>query len=600
MPTVADLALLSDCQGAAIVDGRGTLLWWCASRFDDRPSFSGLLDPGAGHFSLAPVAPAQTGRRYREDTLVLETAHRTPAGAVRVHDALALAPGSRGHKIGHGVPHALVRVVEGLAGEVEVEVDFAPRPDWGLVRPELARTPGGVRTLGGPGTLHLRTDVPLRLGQRGRATGRFTVRAGDRVAFVMRHAPGWEGAEGPELPPADTLLEETAEGWRSWVAAHGPFEGEHAALVRRSALVLQGLTYAPTGAMVAAATSSLPEVPGGPANWDYRFAWLRDGSFTVRALRAATCGDETIRYLEWMGRAAASCAPGELPQVVFGVEGERDLSEHELPHLAGFGGARPVRVGNDAWRQLQLDVPGEVLDAAWQLRDGLDGQFEPRLASFLAELADTVAARWPDDDAGIWEGREGLRPYTPSKVMAWTALDRAVRLADRLGEAEGAARVRGWAAARDEVRALVLERAWHDGIGAYTGALGSDHLDAAVLMMPLVGFLPATDPRMRRTIEVVARELGDGSRVRRWTGSEDEQGFALCSFWLAECLVLAGEVERAAELFEAAAGHANDLGLLGECLDEHGTHGNFPQAFSHVGLINAAVAIDRALTGARA
>jgi len=590
--TIADLAFLSDSGAAAFVDRDGAVVWWCPQRFDDRPCFAALLDPAAGHFRVGPAAPAEVTRAYRDDTLVLETTFRTAAGVLRVHDALALGPGERGHELGRDAPRALVRVAEVLAGEVELDVDLVPRLDFGLVRPELAPTAEGLRTLGGPGGLALRTDAALHVG-RHRARGRETLRTGERRAFVLRHRPGFERAEPVDLPSADALLAETTATWRSWVAGHSTYEGLHAGRVRRSALVLQGLTHAPTGALVAAASTSLPEVPGGPANWDYRFAWLRDASLTVRALAVAACTDECVRYLDWMARVGAGVLPGELPQVVFGVAGERDLSEHELGHLEGYGGARPVRVGNAAWTQLQLDVPGEVLDAAWTLRDDLDGAFPEALARFLAGLADATALRWREPDSGIWEGREGERQFVPSKVLCWVALDRAVRLAGRLGEHGAGAPA--WAAARDEVRATVLREGFHDEAGAFTGALGSDHLDAGVLLMPLFGFLPARDPRMERTIRAIDRELAEDGLVRRWTGGENEAPFAVASFWLVECLARLGEFDRAHELFERVAGHANDVGLLSECVDgAGGLLGNVPQAFSHVGLVNAAAALDAA------
>jgi GH15 family glucan-1,4-alpha-glucosidase len=595
-PAIADLAFLSDSHSAALVDREGAVVWWCPERFDARPCFAALLDPAAGRFRVGPSAPAAVLRAYREDTLVLETTFRTATGVLRVTDALALAPGERGHALGLGAPHALVRLAEVLAGEVELDVDLEPRLDFGLVRPELEATEEGLRTRGGPGVLALRTDAALHVA-RHRARGRETLREGDRRAFVLRHRPGFERDEPAGLPGAEALLQEATAGWRSWVAHHRTYDGLHAGRVRTSALVLQGLTHAPTGALVAAATTSLPEVPGGPANWDYRFAWLRDASLGVRALATAACTEECVRYLDWMARVGAGVPPGELPQVVFGVAGERDLSEHELGHLEGFGGARPVRVGNAAWTQLQLDVPGEILDAAWTLRDDLDGTFPEPLARFLGGLADATAARWRETDSGMWEGREGERHYLPSKVMAWVALDRAVRLAGRLGE--HGARAAGWAAERDAVHAAVLRDGFHEGVGAFTGALGSDHLDAGVLLMPLFGFLPADDPRMAATIRTVERELGaEDGLPRRWTGGEDEAPFAMVSFWLVGCLARLGELDRAHALFERVAGHANDLGLLSECLDgAGGLLGNVPQAFSHVGLVNAAASLDAAERG---
>ncbi|MDP9384009.1 MAG: glycoside hydrolase family 15 protein [Actinomycetota bacterium] len=586
---VADLALLSDCQGAALVDRDGSIEWWCAPRFDSRPSFARLLDPQAGHLRLAPAGSFHLERRYRSETLVLESTYTTETGRLRVTDALALGAGTRGHDIGQEVPHVLARVAECLDGEVPVELEFVPRPDFGLVRPWLMATDSGVRTVGGPDTLALDTDLDLELARdAARAAG--TLHAGERAQVVVRHRAGYDAAPVP-AGSATAVVEETVAAWRSWTAQHQDYDGAYAGTVRHSALILQALTYVPTGALIAAPTTSLPEIPGGDANWDYRYAWLRDASLNLRALEVGACVDEADRYLRFIARAGSSCGVGHLPQVVFGVDGRRDLNETEVGHLAGFGGARPVRVGNAAWGQRQLDVPGEVLDAAHRLLADGEAPIEDWMACFLAGLADAVVDTWREDDSGIWEGREGERPYTTSKVLAWVALDRAVRLSPRLGRHSRAER---WASERDLVRASVLEEAWNDEMGAYAGALGSDRLDAGVLLMPLFGFLPMQDERMRATVELIARELGEGGVVRRWTGSE-EGGFAICSFWLAECLALAGETERAREVFEAAAAHANDVGLMSELIDGDGAlAGNMPQAFVHAGLISAAAAIARA------
>jgi GH15 family glucan-1,4-alpha-glucosidase len=334
---------------------------------------------------------------------------------------------------------------------------------------------------------------------------------------------------------------------------------------------------------VAAATTSLPEELGGELNFDYRFAWLRDLSLTIRSLWIAACPDEPSRLFEWFSTVAGRNG-GKLVQIMYGVEGERDLTEHDLAHLAGYRGSRPVRIGNQAWSQKQLDVLGEVLDAAHVLRDSL-GDLDAPVQDMLVTLADRAADSWREPDAGMWEARDAERHYTSSKVMCWTALDRAVRLAPRLGAGADAAR---WASARDDVRAAVLTRAWSDKAGAFTGAFGSDDLDASVLLLPLVGFVPATDERMWATIESVERELAAGGLIRRWPS--DPSGFLICTYWLVECLAMAGHQRRATAWFHSAGAHANDLGLLAEQADPTTGEllGNFPQAFSHVGLINAA------------
>ena len=345
--------------------------------------------------------------------------------------------------------------------------------------------------------------------------------------------------------------------------------------------MFQGLTYQPTGALVAAPTTSLPEVAGGDGNWDYRYAWLRNAAMTVRALSTSACSDEPLRYFDWMVRAAVTGRADEQVQIVFGVDGERDLSEHRLEHLAGHLGSRPVRVGNAAWRQKQLDVLGHVLDSAWVIRDELGTPDEPT-ARFLRQLAERAATQWREQDSSIWEGREGERHYVVSKVGCWVALDRAVRLADRIG-------------AREQLRRTVLREGYDARRGAFTGAFGSDHLDAGVLVLALLGFVEADDPRMTSTIAVIEDELADGGLLRRWTGAEDD-AFLTASFWLAECHARAGRIDRAHEVFEQAAGAANELGLLAEEVDPASGEplGNFPQAISHVGLVNAALALTEA------
>jgi GH15 family glucan-1,4-alpha-glucosidase len=588
---ISDLALLGDCHGAALVGSDGSVDWWCAPRFDSRSAFGRILDPAAGHFAVRPVGDAEVRRAYRDATMVLDTTFTTATGVLRLTDALALEPGARGHEIGERSPHALVRHAEVLEGDVELEVRWAPRLEYGLVVPELEPLPGGWRTVGGPDRLTLHTALALDA-REGTLSGRATLAAGDYAAFVVHHREGMTGGAAVAPLDARATLEDTAAGWRSWSDEHQAYEGPYADAVARSSLVLQALTYQPTGAVVAAATTSLPEILGGEANWDYRYAWLRDASLTLRALWIAACPTEATRFFDWMA-AAVGVDPDRPLQIVFGVHGERDLTERELPHLAGYGDSAPVRVGNDAWRQDQLDVMGEILGAAHLLREQL-GELSDRNRRFLARLADRAAALWPERDAGMWEARDEERHYTSSKLMCWVALDRAIDLAPRLGEH---ADVPAWERARDAVRAEILERAWCPARGAYAGAFGSDRLDASVLLMVPTGFLPAGDERMRATIEAVEAELSDGGLVRRWSGADEDEGaFVICSCWLAECWALAGEPRRARAILDTVLSHAGDLGLLAEEIDPRDGRllGNTPQAFSHVGLITAAHAIGEA------
>jgi len=594
-PQISDYALLGDCHGAALVSRGGSVDWWCAPRFDSPSAFGRLLDPEAGHWEIRPDEPATVQRGYVEDTMVVRTVFTGRGGRVSLTDALALMPGARGHEIGLGSPHTLVRVLEGVEGAIRMRTEWVPRPEYGLVVPEVTETAGGVfRSVGGADHVLLRADVPLAI-DGASVRGSFVLGAGGRAAFAARHVAGGADPGDVEVPHPREALAETLAGWRSWSGMHGTYTGRWAARVRRSALVLQALTYQPTGAIVAAPTTSLPEIDGGGDNWDYRFAWLRDASMTLHALWVAACPDEAERNFRWMARAGVGSEHAGGVQIVFGVEGERDLSEHELDHLRGYDSSAPVRVGNDAWRQTQLDVHGEVLASAHLLRDQI-GVFEPATVRFLRTLADLTADRWRDADSGIWEGREGTRHYLSSKLMSWVALDRAIALGDRLEPGEE--RVARWEAEREAARRAILEHGWSEEAGAYSGAFGSDHLDASVLLMPIVGFIDAGDERMAATIDAIERELGHHGLLRRWTGAEDG-AFLLCSFWLADCLARAGRIERAIEVYERAHGCANDLGLMSEEVDPDGGAllGNFPQGLSHVGAITAAWSIDRAIEG---
>lgn len=589
-PLISDYALLGDCHGAALLSRDGSLDWWCAPRFDAPALFARLLDADGGHWSIRPAGDFEVERRYVGETMVMCTRFSTPAGQLELTDGLALGPGERGHEVGNRSPHVLLRHVKAVAGEVDVEIEFAPRPEYGLVTPHLISTPLGLETRGGADRLLLTGDRELRV-EDGNATARFRLREGESAMFALHHG---RPAQNERTAPLDgqSALADTIAAWKSWADMHSAYEGPFREHVMRSALVLQALTYQPTGAVVAAATTSLPEVVGGDANWDYRFGWLRDGSLTLKALWVAACPDESERFFKWITDSAGPAASGDHVQIMFGVEGEHDLTEHELPHLTGFRDSAPVRVGNDAWSQKQLDVFGEVLESAWILLERL-GEFAPLTQAFLASLADRAAASWTQKDAGIWEGREGERDYLTSKLMCWVALDRGVKLAPALGDH---AHPGAWAAAREEVRAAILERGWSESAAAYTGAFGSDHLDAGVLLMPIMGFLPADDERMAATIDAIERDLAHDGLVQRWTGSGDEGAFVICSYWLAMCRALGGDVERAIEIFESVTSHANDLGLLAEEIDIRNGEllGNFPQGLSHIGLVNAAWAIHKA------
>jgi GH15 family glucan-1,4-alpha-glucosidase len=598
---IADYGLLADCNSAALVSRDGSVDWLCLPRYDSDAIFARILGADAGHWSIQPTGDHTTERRYLPGTLVVETTFTTPTGSVRVRDAMAFAEGQRGHELGFDAPHELLRAVEGVTGTVELALELAPRPEYGLITPLIRLEDGGGRTFGA-GRLAIRSAVPLELDD---ATlhARFTVAGGETRGFALRWgSPESRAAVEPTAPLAvPARVDDTVEAWRSWEDVHDVYDGAHRELVRLSARVLKGLTYRPTGAIVAAPTTSLPEAVGGERNWDYRYAWIRDASLTIDALYIGACTDEAGEFVSFMTSAAGGRASGGTLQIMYGIAGEHDLSERELDHLPGWRGSAPVRVGNSAWKQVQLDVYGELLNALYVYRDRL-GELHPEIQAFAADLADTAARRWVEPDAGMWEMRGELRHHLSSKVLCWSALDRAVALAPRLGEF---AKPEAWGAARDEIRAAILERGWSERRRAFVQAFDSDELDAAVLLMPMLGFLPATDDRMRATIEAIAAELTEQELLLRYRnhagvnadGLSGEEGtFVICSFWLVSALAQAGEIERAERLFDRLAGYANDLGLLAEEVDpDTGEQlGNFPQAFSHIGLITAASQIDTA------
>jgi alpha,alpha-trehalase len=598
---VADYGLLADCNSAALASKDGSIDWLCLPAYDSPAVFARILDPDAGHWSVAPTGAFRSERRYLPGTLVIETTFTTETGVVRLVDAMGFAEGQRGHDLGRGAPHEVLRLVEGVEGSVELATELAPRPEYGLVKPLFRMEDGGGRTFGGPCQIAVRSGVPASIEDATmRAT--FTVAAGERVGFGLHWAAVDTGR--PQACAPDRVaarIEDTVEAWRSWEAEHDIYDGPHRELVRLSARVLKGLTYRPTGAIVAAPTTSLPETVGGERNWDYRYSWIRDSSLTLEALYIGACTDEADEFVSFMTSSAGGRAGEGSLQIMYGIRGEHDLTERELPHLRGWRDSKPVRIGNGAWGQTQLDVYGELLNSLHLYRERL-GELHPEIQAFVADLADTAARRWQETDAGMWEMRGEPRHHLSSKVLCWTALDRAVKLAPALGEH---AKVQEWTAERDAIRDAVLERGWSEARGAYAQSFDSDELDAAQLLMPILGFLPATDERMRATIEAIAADLTEDGLVLRYRNEEglnadgltgEEGTFVICSFWLVSALAKAGEVERAERLFDQLAAYANDLGLLAEEIDTANGEqlGNFPQAFSHIGLITAAWEIDQA------
>jgi GH15 family glucan-1,4-alpha-glucosidase len=598
---IAEYGLLADCNSAALVDRAGSISWLCLPRYDSTAVFARILDPDGGHWSITPTGAYRSERRYVPGTLVIETTFATETGSVTLIDALAFAEGQRHHELGLAAPHLVLRLVECLVGEVELRLELAPRPEYGLVKPLFRPTEAGGRTFGGPNQIVASVPIETSI-EDSTMAGTFTVSAGERVGFAMQWAPPEGPAPGP-FPPEMVAerLDDTIEGWRSWEAEHDIYAGPHRELVRLSSRVLKGLTYRPTGAIVAAPTTSLPETVGGERNWDYRYAWIRDASLTLEALYIGACSDEAEEFVSFMTSAAGGRASERSLQIMYGIAGEHDLSERELPHLRGWRDSAPVRVGNGAWGQTQLDVYGELLNSLHLYREQL-GELHPEIQRFVADLANTAARRWRETDAGMWEMRGEPRHHLSSKVLCWVALDRAIALAPQLGMH---AEVERWTAERDEIRDAVLTRGWSEARQAYAQSFDSDELDAAQLLMPILGFLPATDERMRSTIDAIADELTEDGLVLRYRNAEglnadglsgEEGTFVICSFWLVSALAKAGEVDRAEKLFDQLVSYANDLGLLAEEIDTAAGEqlGNFPQAFSHIGLITSAWAIDKA------
>jgi GH15 family glucan-1,4-alpha-glucosidase len=576
---IEDYAVIGDCRTAALVARDGSIDWLCLPRFDSGACFAALLGtPDHGRWRIAPATPVRrTRRRYRGDTLVLETEHDVEGGSVRVIDCM----------LPHSTAPVLVRLVEGLRGRVPVRSELAIRFDYGSVVPWVRRTERGIRAVAGPDTLLLRSDAALR-GENYTTVGDFAVAEGERVAFDL----AWCSTLDPEPEERDALeaIEHTERWWRDW-AARCRYDGPWRAAVVRSLVTLKALTYAPTGGIVAAPTTSLPECPGGVRNWDYRFCWIRDATFTLYALMLGGYLDEAHAWREWLLRAVAGM-PSQI-QIMYGISGERRLTELELGWLPGYEGARPVRTGNAACAQRQLDVFGEVMDAHHVARrEGLATDENTwRVQRDLLRYLETV---WTEPDEGIWEVRGPRRHFTHSKVMAWVAFDRAVKGVERFG-LEGD--VKRWRALRDAIHAEVCKKGYDPGRRTFVQYYGATDPDASLLMMPLVGFLPASDPRVSGTVAAVERELlHDGFVLRYLTRSEvdglppGEGAFLACTFWLADNLILLGRADDARAIFERLLGLANDVGLLSEQYDPVARRlmGNFPQAFTHVSLINTA------------
>ncbi|MER6049110.1 glycoside hydrolase family 15 protein [Streptomyces sp. NPDC001793] len=585
-PRIEDYALIGDLQTAALVGRDGSVDWLCLPRFDSPACFAALVGGrDNGHWTLAPrSAEARAERAYRGDSLILDTVWETPEGSVRVTDFMPQRD---------RMPD-LVRVVEGLRGRVEMRGELRLRFDYGRVVPWVRATEGSRVAVAGPDSVWLRTPAQgSTYGKDFSTRSDFAVAAGERTAFVLTWHPSHE-PRPDQIDPFEALAE-TTDDWHTW-SARCRYDGPYRAAVIRSLITLKALTYAPTGGIVAAPTTSLPEEPGGVRNWDYRYCWLRDASLTLNSLICAGYLDEAGAWRDWLLRAVAG-APDDL-QIMYGLAGERRLPEFELPWLSGYQDSLPVRIGNAAVRQRQLDVYGEVIDSFHVARTaGLPA--EPHAWSIQRAVVDYLESTWRDPDEGIWEIRGPRRHFVHSKVMAWVAADRAVRALERHPRLGGD--VNRWRAMRDDVHREVCARGYDAERGAFTQSYGSRELDAATLLIPRVGFLPGDDPRVVSTVDTVRRELSHDGLVRRYSTegrSVDglpggEGAFLVCSFWLADALLLTGRRAAARKLFEHLLTLRNDVGLLSEEYDPAARRqlGNFPQAFSHVGLVGTAFAL---------
>ncbi len=587
MARIEDYALLGDLQSAALVSRDGCIDWLCLPRFDSAACFASLLGtPENGHWTLQPAGEFRsTGRRYRGDTLVLETELETSTGAVRLIDFMPPRE----------TKPDVVRIVEGVRGRVEMHMELVIRFEYGSVVPWVRNLDGALVGIAGPDLVTLRTPVEL-VGRNLHTYAEFTVSEGDRVPFVLTWCPSHEELPKPIDP--EEALADTVSFWEEWsgrCAAVAPWDDA----VRRSLLTLKALTYAPTGGIVAAPTTSLPEALGGVRNWDYRYCWLRDATLTLLAFVRAGYTEEAGAWRDWLLRAIAG-SPDDL-QIMYGVAGERRLPEMELTWLEGYESSRPVRIGNGASEQRQLDVYGEVIDALYQARRrGLAASDDAW--ALAGKTFDWLESNWREPDEGIWEVRGPRRHFTHSKVMAWVAFDRAVKTVTRLGR-EGP--VDRWRATRREIREEILSSGFDSDLGSFVQYFGSDRLDASLLLIPLVGFLPADDPRVVGTIAAIERELLRDGFVERYRADHEnvevdglppgEGVFLPCSFWLAAVLAQQGRLDDAIELFERLLSLRNDLGLLSEEYDpERGRLvGNFPQAFTHLTLVETAFTLSR-------
>jgi GH15 family glucan-1,4-alpha-glucosidase len=580
---IEDYALISDCEAAALVGRNGSIDWLCWPDFASDACFAALLGTEEnGYWKIAPAKGRfRTSRRYRPHTLILETIFETAEGAVRLIDFMPA----------RGTHSDVFRIVEGVRGKVPMRMELALRFDFGRTVPWVTHLADGVRAVAGPNLALFHASIPVH-GENMTTVADFTVRRGERVQFSLTYGLSYE-SEPPKVSPQGAL-KFTEKFWLNWsgrLKHHGPYR----AAIERSLITLKALTFRPTGGIVAAVTTSLPEQIGGERNWDYRFCWLRDTTFTLLALANGGYFDEALAWQDWLLRALAG-SPDQV-QIMYGIKGERQLVEWEVDWLPGYESSLPVRVGNAAARQVQLDIYGEMLDSFFHAQHSVDRHTEDDFRVLVA-LLEHLEEIWQHPDQGIWEMRGDPQQFTHSKMMAWVAFDRAVLLAEQLGYK---APLEQWRDLRDTIHAEICLRSFNAEKKAFVQAYGSDQLDAALLLMPLVGFLPPNDPRVIGTVEAIERDLMRDGFVMRYNTAKVHDGlppgegvFLACSFWLVSSLKAIGRGRDARRLFNRLLKVRNDLGLLSEQYDPERKRqvGNFPQAFSHIALVNAAFDLD--------
>jgi len=601
-PPIGDYALISDCHCAALVSRRGSVDWCCMPRVDSDSCFGRLLDWNDGGYCL--IAPQDDGsaaaRRYLQGTMVLETHFKTAQGEVRLYDFFvmdATAP--------EQTRYNLVRLVEGVAGEVDMRVEVRPRFDYGEILPAMRRHENNTYSATGSNKgLLLHADHPLDVIDNHDLRGCFTIRAGERARLIVHFEPPEmiESALKDRIldnVDADGGLQRTCACWKEWSdRMHWPYQFDEQSM--RSAIVLKSLTYRRTGAIVAAPTTSLPEWIGGTRNWDYRFSWVRDSVFTLRALYRLGCFDEADSFLRFIQRSCAGSA-SQL-QIMYGVDGKRRLTEIEIGWLEGYRGSQPVRIGNCAAKQNQLDVYGEVMELAWNWREG-GRDIDAHYWDFLVDVVETVSKEWSKQDYGIWEFRGGPFHYVHSKAMCWSAMNYGVMLAER---DKRDAPVERWKQIRESIRDAIEKKGYDAKRGVFTQAFDNEYLDAALLLLPRIGFLRYDDPRMIRTADAIRRDLDRKGLLARYNSPDGLPGnegvFLPCTFWLAGCLALQGRIDLAWQYYHRACDCANDVGLLPEefSVEKNEMLGNFPQGLTHVSQIMARLALDQATQDAQA